>query len=692
MLEFAKVSEHNMNEHSPFRDQIFIKPIPPKRNADNTPRILIHPVPQDTKQLIDIPIQPPNVDQAPSSLPTDSPSPLDSTTNSVPNENVIEQQEIKSREKRLKKLCLEHQSLLDKIRDGEYVPLSRLLFTFQGLERIRDIGRLSVSEERQPMAEAQFRFALVELRKMRHQNASDDEIYRAVLDRFYNPDRFRYKVNDNDLFRAFAPEPRPDHKGRPTGNCESRATAMAALLEAAQVGNQVLLETFSDHVRVVAQDRDGNRFVLENAAPTPYTPTPGTKLVPLSDLKSSLAGIPPSHVQSFELGTHSYHERAPRDPKKNERTVQSITSKFGGKRPFGIGSSDDAAENPSALDQLTWKASGALQPAMENIYRRLFSATRGHLPTITQLKRAVPAVIAGLFLTGAFTHAKAEEVSTPEEAVDLIHQDISRLTGLITSIAEKIEQALSGKDPNMLTATVQDPEDKPFQPTSPKSKLSIGSPDKSFTVFLVDDDYKKAMVEMMTQDEFTYSWNDFLMEHTDPGVSSKDAIVFNDHVRTTTSDFWKGVVLEMNTSLNVTYQNDRGVDPMIAGTYTIYLQGKNLDPIRVMDTLWAGAQQFDQNWTGNRRYPTDPHFTEQYPAPKIRSLEGSLTVYVNGEAIVKDASVWGGELDYVQTPISLAWEDSSDNAASGNVSDFTIPPKEVAEVRSEIAAKFGMNP
>ncbi len=315
MLEFAKVSEHNMNEHSPFRDQIFIKPIPPKRNADNTPRILIHPVPQDTKQLIDIPIQPPNVDQAPSSLPTDSPSPLDSTTNSVPNENVIEQQEIKSREKRLKKLCLEHQSLLDKIRDGEYVPLSRLLFTFQGLERIRDIGRLSVSEERQPMAEAQFRFALVELRKMRHQNASDDEMYRAVLDRFYNPDRFRYKVNDNDLFRAFAPEPRPDHKGRPTGNCESRATAMAALLEAAQVGNQVLLETFSDHVRVVAQDRDGNRFVLENAAPTPYTPTPGTKLVPLSDLKSSLAGIPPSHVQSFELGTHSYHERAPRDPK-----------------------------------------------------------------------------------------------------------------------------------------------------------------------------------------------------------------------------------------------------------------------------------------------------------------------------------------------------------------------------------------
>ncbi len=166
-------------------------------------------------------------------------------------------------------------------------------------------------------------------------------------------------------------------------------------------------------------------------------------------------------------------------------------------------------------------------------------------------------------------------MSTPDEAVDLIHQDVSHITRLVMSIAEKIEQVLTGKDPNALTITMEDPEDKPFQPTHPPSKFSVSpQPPQTFEVFLVDDDYKKAMAEMMTEDTFTYSW----------------------------SDFWKGVMLEMNTSLNDSFHTDRRVDPMIAGTYTIYLQGKNLDQIRVFDTFQAGANAFNRKWRDSAQF------------------------------------------------------------------------------------------
>lgn len=684
----AKISAY-MNERSPFPDPIYINPPSPKRgSSSDTSRILIHPVPQESEPL-NIPI---SHETDLSEPPIDSPSPNDTALDSAPDMSAIEQTATKNRKDRLIKLCLEHENLINKIRAGEYVPLSRLLFTIQGLERLRDVGHLSASQERQAMAEAQFRFALVELRKMRANNATDDEMYRAVLDRFYNPDRFRYKLNDNDLFRAFAPEPRPDHKGRPTGNCESRATAMAALLEAAQVGNHVLLETFSDHVRVVAEDRDGNRFVLENAAPTPYTPTPGTKLVPLSDIKNSIAGVPATGYQVFELGSSTYHGHgtSDRNPKSKERTVKSVAAPFGGERPFGVGSNEDAPENPTATDRAVYKLSSVVQPTMETIYSRLFDVTRGHLPTISNLKRTVPAVIAGLFLTGGLTHAQAENVSTPEEAVDLIHRDTSRLTELVTSIAEKIEQALTGKDPHALTVTVKDPEDKPFQPKKPDQKFSINTPqEKTFTVFLVDEEYKKRMVDLMVEEAFTFSKNDFLSATVSENRWLDGTFNVDDHVRTTDSDFWEYVMREMNTALNEEYRESRNVEPEIRGMYTIHLNGKNLDPVRVMASLERGARLFERNWNGsyNRTY-----YSEIYPPPNLRGHAGSLTVYVNNEAIIKNSTAWGGELVYDPTPTSIAWENEDNTHPYPNTTmGPSIPQEEIDRVRSEVEARFGIS-
>lgn len=99
-----------------------------------------------------------------------------------------------------------------------------------------------------------------------------------------------YDFVQNSIIAAFSKEP--------VANCAGLAKTFAVLLE--QLGynpdTEIKFEFFKYHQRALVQ-AEGKWWVVEGFEITPYTPTPGTALIPFTDAKRMLMQLPPEEAE-----------------------------------------------------------------------------------------------------------------------------------------------------------------------------------------------------------------------------------------------------------------------------------------------------------------------------------------------------------------------------------------------------------
>lgn len=418
---------------------------------------------------------------------------------------------------------------------GGDVGLLPLLLSTERLQRVVAEYEFGHHAGRMQDARAEIQRANKEIATMAREGASDRDIYHAVLDRFYNPSRFRYAVRHNDVLSAFGPEPRADGKGRPTGNCEARALAIAMLLEHGKVGNNLWLETFADHVRVVAEDRHGERFVLEGATVSPWKHTPGTVLVTLADVKRSIVGLP-TEMPLLDARQPEFHRERLRHGVR-ERNVESPMMRFSAvaRQHAGETATEDDPEAQSTVAQTLWAFQSRYAPEIFALEERIRRFTGGKVSSLRDLTRVIPAAVAGLFLAGATVRAAEEGVRTPEDAAVLIHEDLRALTDAAESVAERIWGAVQQRaEPAPRTTTVYEREGVAH--TNPQTPHDAVHTQSSFEVVLVDRD---SIIDDMTRSAFVIGAEDIPQNH-----GSTLRIEASAYARTTDTTFWAKAIRE----------------------------------------------------------------------------------------------------------------------------------------------------